>query len=65
MALQNDQLIINREKLCKEWCDLQDRFGASELLEMLFYAVPSSLLQEIITSVKNDYLKDESIKYNL
>lgn len=56
MYKQNDQLVIDREILCKEWCELQDRMGASELLETLYYAVPSSQLQEIINCIKKDYL---------
>ncbi len=47
--------IESREKLGMEWCELQDRVGASELLQILFYAIPTGQLQEIIERVKSDY----------
>lgn len=51
----------SREELCREWCELQDRTGASELLEILFYAIPPEQLQEIIENVKSNYLTQEEI----
>lgn len=53
IRLQSD---IDRDNLCTEWCKLQDSMGASELLEILFYAIPPKQLQEIIENVKSNYL---------
>ena len=58
---QKQAIIENREKLGKEWCDLQERTGASELLEILFYAIPPKQLQEIIKNVKSNYLTQKEI----
>lgn len=60
MTEQQKQAIIeSRESLCKDWCELQDRTGASELLQILFYAIPLEQLREIIENVKSNYLAQE------
>lgn len=57
MTEQQKQAIIESGKnLGEEWCDLQERTGASELLEIFFYAIPPKQLQEIIENVKSNYL---------
>lgn len=58
---QKQAIIESREQLGREWCDLQDRVGASELLEILFYAIPPKKLREIIEIIKSNSLTDEYI----
>lgn len=58
---QKQAIKESREKLGREWCELQDRTGASELLEILFYAIPSEQLRKIIENVKSNYLTQDEI----